>query len=227
MKLDQQIASVRTRKWFIVLTVSIANLLVFEVMAILLGLNEVTTFLIVALVLYLHLKVKFSFIFDLNLKGTGSWEKSREHHRAHAPGWLTNLRIFWKAVFLRFKYLYHWKHWRHFQNYLILPGLLYWGIIALLFLNPFDVWAKQLIIIVGSVLLGIVVWFLKMIFISYDKASIRLRYLMFSTTIVTAFIVYSGALGLTWYFGLEQYLFVLFAGIASFLLFTSRFFTGL
>jgi len=62
-------------------------------------------------------------------------------------------------------------------------------------------------------------WFLKMIFTDYDQASVRLRYLMFTTTIITAFIVYSSALGLTWYFGLEQYLFVLFAGIASFLLF--------
>ena len=219
MRLDQKIASIETRKLIIVLIVSISNFVVFEIMSFLLGINAVSGFLLVAIVLYLHLKVKFSFIFDLNLKGAKSWERSTEFHKSHPSGVLTWFRIFGKALSLRFHYLYTWKHWRHFQNYLILPGILYWGIVALLFLNPFDFWRKQLIIIAGSLLLMVVIWFLKMIFTDYKKASVRLNYMMFSTTIITAFIAYSTSLGLSWYFGIESSLFVLFVGMVSFLLF--------
>ena len=217
--LNKKIASRQARRWFIVLSLSLLVLFGFEVLSLLADIYQVHIFIQVAVVIYAYLLVKMSFVFDLNLKKYGAWKHSLQYYRHHKGEILKWFKIVFRAIGNRFHYLRHWENWRHFQNYLILPGVLYWAVVMLIFLNPFDMFLKQLFVITGTVLMTIAIWHLKMIFIDYSRASIQVRYLMFTTTIFTAFLIYSAALGMTWYLGLSKGLFVLAVGALTFLLF--------
>ncbi|PIR97320.1 MAG: hypothetical protein COT91_01970 [Candidatus Doudnabacteria bacterium CG10_big_fil_rev_8_21_14_0_10_41_10] len=200
-------------------SISLLIFLGFQALSYIIGLNETTTFLLVAVVLYLYMVFKLTFIFDLNLKKARAWEESVKHYKAFDTIPLRNTRIILRAIKLRFHYLTHWSNWRHFQNYLILPGFLYWSIIILFFLNPFDLIAKQIFVVVGTLLLTVILWHFKMVFITYGKASIILRYLLFASTILTSFLIFSGILGLKWYFGISDMNFITAIFASAFLLF--------
>ena len=54
-------------------------------------------------------------------------------------------------VVLRFKHFLKWEHLRYFQNYLILPGILYWGAVILIGINFQQYKLQQFIIIATSI----------------------------------------------------------------------------
>ena len=126
--------------------------------------------------------------------------------------------MIWRALRLRFHYLRNWSHWLHFQNYLILPAMLYWGVVLLIFLNPFDQLRKQVFIICGTLMLAMVFWYFKTVFTSYSSAILEVRYLMFAVMVISGFMVFASALGISWYLGLENAVFLATVGALTFLL---------
>src|SRR5687768_9275464 len=81
-----------------------------------LGIHEDAHFLKISLYVYLFLVFWQTFIFDLHLK------KARTLR--------TFERSFFKMLGQRFSYLREGHHFLHFQNYLILPGIIYWTTVA-------------------------------------------------------------------------------------------------
>lgn len=201
--LAKQIASKGTIRKILVASAAIFSYLGFTSLSFLTSIYQLAVFLQIALILYLFLIFSISFVFDLKLKLPKSWQRSSYyyHHVKHRVSRL--LKIVGRALALRFRYLNSEKHWRHFLNYLILPSALYWAIVVLIFLNPFETLFKQIFIITGVLLFTILIWHLKAIFISYSSASINARYLMFASMVITGFLAFSAALGLTWYLGMS------------------------
>jgi len=214
----QRLTSLKFRKWFLVLSSSIVVFLGLEALSYLTGIFQLPYFINISALLYVFVILISSLIFDLKLKIPKSWERSSYYYFHTKRRLVKIVRIIARAAGLRFRYLSSWKHWRHYQNFLILPTILYWAIIILMFLNPFDYWYKQIFIAAGTFLVAIVIWHLKTVFISYSQASINARYLMFAATIITAFLSFTAILGLSWYFGFSRYFFPATVFVMAFLL---------
>ncbi|MBX4187023.1 MAG: hypothetical protein KW802_02050, partial [Candidatus Doudnabacteria bacterium] len=132
-------------------------------------------------------------LFDLHLKKRGVLANARLNHQG--------LRMVWMAFLDRIEHLRNWGYFRHYQNYLVLPGLIYWSTVCLLFLNPFNNLLKQLVAVASTLALSVAYWFMK------EHISRRLEHedhwirMLSLVKLYAAFIVFSGTLGVTFYFG--------------------------
>jgi len=201
--LDKQITSTRARQLTLVIVSTIITFSAFETLSFLTGIYQIRTFVNIALLYYFGLVAFTGFVFDLRLKPMPGLKKSEKDLRHFSQRIVWAWEDFVSASKIRFHYLFSWEQWRHYFNYLILPGILYWSVVALIFLHPFLSINKQAFSIVGTVLVSIAIWYMKTIFTNYDRASVQLRYLMLTVTVFTAFLAFSAALGLAWYFGLS------------------------
>jgi hypothetical protein len=223
--LNKKIASHQARKWFIVLSTSLVVLAGFESLAFLTGIFQLRYFLNISVAIYIYMIWSTTVTFDLKLKVPRAWEKSNYYYH-HTKQWFVwrIAKMLWRALKMRFAYLSRWKNWRNFQYYLILPAILYWAVVVLIFLNPFRGPTKQIIALAGALLLAVEMWFLKFIFTNQTTTSRQVRSLMFSVMAITAFLVYSALLGLTWYLGLPDHFFIVTAWLLAFLLLYQSFF---
>lgn len=154
--------------------------------------------------MYLFLVFLQIFIFDLHLKRAGSWQKLE--------------KSLWHALKARFEYLKEGHHWLHFQNYLILPGFIYWTTIVLIYLNPFDTFLKQVWIIMSTIALAKTFWYLKVVFYLHSEAGRIRRQLLFLTKLYASYLAFTAALGIMRYFGYGGELTGLLTFLITFLL---------
>jgi len=218
MFLSRKIGSRKERKWFVVLATSISVFFGLEAVAFLAGIFQLATFLRVALIVYFFMILVASLIFDVKLKIPRSWSRSAYYYQHTKQRVKKFFYILWRAFVMRFHYLRSWSHWLHFQNYLILPAILYWGVVLLIFLNPFDHLRKQIFIICGTLMLAMVFWFFKTVFTSYSSTILEVRYLMFAVMVISGFMVYTAVLGISWYLGLKDGVFLIMVAVLTFLL---------
>lgn len=218
MFFTKKIGSRNERKWFIVLTTALVIFFGLQTMAFLAGIFQMGVFLNIALIVYAYMISVASLIFDLKLKVPRSWSRSSYYYQHTKQRVKKFFYILWRALSLRFRYFSSWPHWLHFQNYLILPSILYWGVALMVFLNPFDSLRKQTFIICGTLMLTMVFWYFKTVFTSYSSAVLGVRYLMFAVMVMSGFMVYASALGISWYLGLKDSFFLGAVGILTFLL---------
>lgn len=214
----KKIGSRTARQWFVVLSGSFVILAGFEAIAFLIGIYQVSLFLQVSILLYLYILFKTSFIFDLKLKKPRSYERSKEYYWYNKQPVVKWLRIYWRTFKLRFQWLFHWQNFKHLQNYFILPAVLYWSVVILIFLNPFRLAVKQLIVVSGTLMMTYVIWFMKVVFRNYLSTSKQILDLMFGITFTASFLLFSGALGVYWYLGIDGFYFPLAIGTLTFLL---------
>jgi hypothetical protein len=170
-----------------VLIVTIGALLGFEAISGAIGIYQIKTGLYLSFYIYAFHIFWLTFLFDMHLKTRGVWGN--------------NLR---EALRLRFAYMKNWYHFRHFQNYLVLPGIIYWGTVILLLLNPFDTALKQGITICSTIALSVAYWFMK------EHISKRLEHqdhwirILSLVKIYAAFILFSATVGVTFYYGFNS-----------------------
>lgn len=216
--LNRKIASRQERKWFLTLVLAIAVFAGFESLAFLTDIYQIESFLKVALVVYIFVVVYMTMVFDLRLKIPKSWQRSKSYYHHSKQRIRKWLNIIGRALKYRFRYIWSWKHWIIFQNYMILPAVLFWSVVILIFLNPFDDFIKQVLAISGTVLIAIVMWYMKTFFITFNSVNWRVRNLMFTVHTLAAYLIFTGSLGLVWYLGLPMYNFVLGSMALAFLL---------
>ncbi len=198
------------QKFVIILVAALTTFFGLEVASQTLATYQLPLFLRVSLYVYLFLIFWQTFVFDLHLKKAGSW-RALEHS-------------LWQALKARFEYLKERHHWLHFQNYLILPGFIYWMTVALLFLNPFDELRKQVWIFLSTVALSGGFWYLKTVFYSHREASRISREVIFLAKLYASYLSFAAGLGLVRYFGLGAEFFTLTAFLITFwLLFQALF----
>ena len=143
-----------------------------------------------------------SFIFDLHLKKAGAWHALEE----------------------RFGYMLDVNHWMNYQNYLILPGIIFWSAIALMFLNPFDLILGQGIILTATLGLTIAFWYLKTVFYAHKQARAGTLQVIFLVKLLATYLAYAAAFGLSRYFGYNALFFAILIFGVTFLLLYQAFF---
>lgn len=192
------------QKFVIALVAALVSFLGFLASSQVIATYQIALFLKVSLYVYLFLVFWQTFIFDLHLRKP----------RTYAD--IT--RTVADSLRERFEYLKHGHHWPHFQNYLILPGIIYWTTIVLLFLNPFNELLKEVWIVLSTLALTTSFWYLKTVFYAHREAGRGARQMIFLTKLYASFLAFTAALGTTRYFGYGAEWFSILVFVLSFLL---------
>ncbi len=187
----------------IVAIAAAVSFLGLESLSFVIGQYQVAIFLQVSFYVYLFLIFWQSFVFDLHLKGVHPIRRGLKE---------------------RFGYMLERGHWLHFQNYLVLPGVIYWMTVALLYLRPFEEAFKQTVIVFSTLALTIGFWYLKKTFYRHGEASRNTRQLIFLAKVYASYLAFAASLGVVRYFGLGVGLFVAVVFCLTFLLFYQAFF---
>ena len=199
-----------------VFIVTVGALLGFEALSYIIGIYQLRGSLYVAMYVYAFHIFWLTFLFDLHLKKRGVLANARLNYK----GW----KMLQMAFIDRIEHLRKWEYFRHYQNYLVLPGLIYWGTATLLFLNPFDRGFKQTLIIFSTLALSVAYWFMK------EHISRRLEHedhwikALSLVKLYAGFIIFSSAVGVTFYFGYNaSFLFSAVISVTFFLLYQALF----
>lgn len=168
------------------------------------ALFQISSFFSVSFYVYVFLIVWQTFVFDLHLKQARSWS-----------GWENSV---WRAVKTRFAYLAERHHWLSFQNYLVLPGVIYWSTVILIFLNPFRAALDQVWIAMATIMLASAFWYLKTVFYAHHDAPKPVRQMIFLVKLYASFAAFTAAFGISRFFGYGGGFLWLIVALMTFLL---------
>jgi hypothetical protein len=174
------------------------------------GLYQMEIFFSLAWYLYAFHLVWLVFMFDLHFK------RARNSH--HSLMEMLNAPAVWVALKDRARHLYHWSYIRRYLNYLILPSVMYWSVVVLIYLNPFHELFKDGLIILTSASLAVVFWHLKEVFnheVELRHMSLRLLSLI---KLFAALLAFTATFAAGWYFGIHLAIMTLAASVAAVLL---------
>lgn len=186
-----------------------------EILAVVVNLNQPQIFLEIAFAIYIYLVLKMAFLYDLHFKNPGAMSRAVKRHES-IPHWLKrSLKILLSASWDRIHHMRSWSYFKHFQNYLLLPGVIFWSTVAMLYLNLGRTVLQQTFVLLSSIALVIVYWYLKEIFSRKKEILDHDIFAILSVIkLYAAFVTFSSTLGIIRFFGLSQNIF----GLAIFAL---------
>ncbi len=194
--------SLNVQRVIAVLAISAISFFGLESLVYIANLYQTQIYLEASIFIYFFLIVWLHFIFDLHL---------REHH--------IDARSISHALGLRFKHFLVWNNFRHFQNYLILPGLIYWSSIILIAINFGHTELQNFIALISSFCLVVCYTLFKEIFHSRFAPLENSHFVILAyVKLYCAWLVYSAALGIVWYYCFSPWLFYLLIFVSSFML---------
>ena len=171
------------------LIVTLGAFLGFEAISYAIGIYQLKQSMYLAFYIYAFHIFWLTFLFDLHFKKRGVLAYARMNH--------TGMKMFWEALKDRLAHIRKWEYIRHYQNYLVLPGTLYWSVVILLFLNPFKDGLKQIIILSATFAMSVAYWYMK------EHVSRQLEHqevwikVLAVVKLFAAFLIYSAILGVT------------------------------
>jgi len=190
--------------------ISAVTFLSFEALSFTAGIYELRAYFALAVYIAIFHIFWIGFIFDLHLK-----------HRE--PVDLTSARyrgLLRQALKQRFQHFLNWRYFKHYINYLILPAILFWSVIILIFLNPFRESMKQIVIIASSFALTVVYWHMKEHVTARLESRMPWLKVLAAVKLFAAFMAFAALFGFVWYFGLSQnFLFYFVLGATFFLIY--------
>ncbi len=125
------------------------------------NLNQPALFLKSSLVIYIYLTLKITILYDLHFKNPGALKRAKKQHESITHWIKRDFKIIFSALRNRFHYLGKKRHWQIFQNYLILPGILYWSTIALLYIQLGKTASQYLLAFLSGTGIVVIYTFLK------------------------------------------------------------------
>jgi len=194
-----------------VLIVTLGAFLGFQAISIALGWYQLNNTLNLAFYIYFFHVFWLTFLFDLHLKKRGVLANAKMNHQG--------LRMLWKAFLERCEHMRHWPYFRHYLNYLVLPGVLYWATVVILFLNPFRTDFKQFIILCSTIVLGVAYWYMKEHVSHRLEAHDHWLKILSVVKLFAAFLSYSSLIGISQYFGYGADFLAATTSLVTFLLF--------
>jgi hypothetical protein len=154
----------------------------FQALDLISGMYQVEVYFSVAWYVFIFHVFWLAFIFDFHLK-------PREKIKT--------------AVLDRIKHFYHWKYVRHYLNYLILPTILYWDVVILMYKNPFHELFKDGLIVLSTISLTIIYWYFKQSFSrNLEMHDTGLKVLSV-VKIFVAYLSFTTIITIGWYFDLH------------------------
>ena len=137
----------------------------FEALIYIVNLNQPAIFVQVAFVIYLYLSIKITLLYDLHFKNPGALARARARHESVSHWLVRSIKIVFSALGDRFYYLGKKQHFFQFQNYLILPGLLFWPTVIFFYIEMGNTRIQHIFAVVSSAALIINYWYLKEAFL--------------------------------------------------------------
>ncbi len=200
----------RKQKILSTLIVTAGSLVGFEAISYTIGLYQLRSAFFLSIYIYIFHILWLTFLFDLHLKKRGVLANAR----LNAKG----LDMLWCAFKDRCAHIRRWEYLRHYQNYLVLPGVLYWSAVTLLLLNPFKDVLKQVIVLSVTAAMSVAYWYMKEHIsrrLEHEEHWIRILSLV---KLFAAFVIYSSILGAGFYFGYSPSFFLMGTFTLTFLL---------
>jgi hypothetical protein len=192
------------------LIVTVGAFIGFQAVSYVVGLYQLNQALFLSFYIYIFHVLWLMFVFDLHLKKRSVIANLKLSHQGFG--------LLWRALLERFSYMLNWHHFRHFQNHLVLPGLIYWATIVLIYLNPFNYTMKQVIILAATACLNVAYWYMKEHVTSRMEARVVSLRLLALVKLFTAFMIYSAVMGVTIHFGYSAWFLGTATGVITFLL---------
>ena len=209
--------SLRTQKIISSLLLSVCVVAGLQAMIYAANLYQITTFLQISFWVYVFLLFKFTLLYDLHYKKPGAVAAAQGKHGSISLGIKKLTFIIFSAFYERLRHFLHWQYFRHWQNYLVLPALIFWGTAALFYIYLGKLYKQQLIAVLSSLALIVCFWFLKEVFHrKKEKVDNDIFISLSAVKIYTAFIAFAGAFGLAKWFCLSSHFFVAMVFIVSF-----------
>lgn len=173
--------------------VTLGAFLGFEAVSYAIGMFQLKIGLYLSLYIYAFHIFWLTFLFDLHLKKRGVLAIARLNFKG--------VKIFWEAFKQRLEHLSKWEYLRHYQNYLVLPGMIYWGAVSLLFLNPFKGELKQMIVWSATFAMSVAYWFMKEHISRRLEAEFSWIKILSLVKLYAAFLLYSALIGVSFRYG--------------------------
>lgn len=181
------------QKIFSTLLVTTGALLGFEAISYIVGIYQLNTAVYVAFYVYLFHIFWLTFIFDLHLKKRGVLANAKLNYKG--------AKMVRQALKDRLEHVRRWEYLRHYQNYLVLPGMIYWATIILLFLNPFNFSLKLLIVLLATFAMSVAYWYMKEHVSRRLEAQNHWIRVLSVVKLFAAFLIYSAIVGVAFHFG--------------------------
>jgi hypothetical protein len=193
--------TIRQQKIFSAVSVAISVVGSLEALVYILNLNQIAVFLNLILCIYVYMVVKMTFLYDLHFKNRGALARARVKHENVGQWYLRTAKICLTGIWDRLHHLRRWVFLRHFQNYLLLPTLIFLSTAALLYLNFGRILIQQIFIILSSAALVLNYWNLKEVFARKREVVDQDIFAALSLVkLFTSFTLYCAILGLALHF---------------------------
>lgn len=189
---------------------TVATYFGFQALDLISGAYQISTYFTVSWYIFAFHIFWLSFLYDLHLKHRG--------HLSHARSRFAGAKAILYAFQSRVRHFYHWTYVRHYLNYLILPAIMYWSVVFLMYLNPFHELFKDALIIVATTALGVVYWYLKQAFSHHMELHSSGLKVLALAKLLGAYLAFTALLALGWYYGLSRSVLLPAVFIISFLL---------
>ncbi len=196
-------AVIKRQRIISVAAISIISFLGLEALVYVNNLYQPRIYIYLSIFVYLFLAVWLHFLFDLHFKETPDYAVS-----------------FLKAMKRRFAHFMSAAYFRHFQNYMVLPAILYWASVIMIGINFGHLPLQQFVAIVTALCLIASYSLFKEIFHS-KFAPVRDAHfhVLVYIKVYAAWLMYAASLGVVWYYCFSPYVFYLSVFLTTFLLF--------
>jgi hypothetical protein len=193
-----------------------------EVLVKIINLNQTLWFLKAGLVIWLFLAFKIGLLYDLHFKNPGALKRAIKKHESIEHWLLRSCKVMVSALLDRFSHLATKDHWLKFQNYLILPGILFWSTVIWIYKNSSPITDRplqQFFVLLSGLALVVLFWYLKEVFLrKTEKLESDVIAGLAVVKIYTAVIAFGATFAIFRRFCLASDLFVLAIFCISFLL---------
>lgn len=206
----QPLMSERKQKYLSTFIVTFGALLGFEAVSYAIGIFQLRIGLYLCFYIYAFHIFWLTFLFDLHLKKRGVLAIAQMNNKG--------ARIVWEAFKQRIEHLRKWEYLRHYQNYLVLPGLIYWGTVSLMFLNPFNGGLKQAVILISTFAMSVAYWFMKEHVSRRLEAQFGWIKILQLVKLYTAFLLYTALIAVSFRYNFAVGFFMIATMTVTFLL---------
>ncbi|GAC1412413.1 MAG: hypothetical protein NVSMB66_1370 [Candidatus Doudnabacteria bacterium] len=184
--------SSKTHRFISILAISLISFVGLEILVYINNLYQTQIYIQASGYIYLFLLIWLYFIFDLHFK-------DRQH---------LDTKTLLSSIVKRFKHFTVWEHLRYFQNFLILPGILYWGSIILIGINFGHLKLQHFIAVSTAIALVVAFSLFKEVFHQkiapiHNSHFVALTYVK----VYAAWLIYASSLGIVWYYCFKPYVF--------------------
>ncbi len=187
--------TIKTQKFIAAVLISAAVFGGFEALIYIVNLNQITIFFWTAAAIWLYLWVKISLLYDLHFKNPGALKRAKIKHES-VTHWLNrSIRILLSAFWDRIKHFREWKTFSSWLNYLLLPGIIFWSTVVMLYLNLGRFMLQQCFVVLSGIALIAAYWHIKEIYTAKEeKVSLKNFAVLSAVKIYTALAAYGAAI---------------------------------